>query len=90
MDDAGYHAFVEADGEKGSFVIIMIIFTVQRLFIDGLGKGKRNCLLYAWKWSKNMHVEFGTDLKNSRKKIMGIHINCFINSVRSTGSVCTT
>ena len=77
MDDAGYHAFVEADGEKGSFVIIMIIFTVQRLFIDGWEKGKGIVYYMHGNGQKNMHVEFGTDLKKQQKEDYGYPYKLF-------------
>ena len=53
MDDAGYHAFVEADGEKRIFRYYNDYFYGSKDYLLMVwGKGKRNCLLYAWKWSK--------------------------------------
>ena len=62
VDNAGYHAFVEADGEK-------------RIFRYYKGKG----IVYYMHGNgqKNMHVEFGTDLKKQQKEDYGYPYQLF-------------
>ena len=78
VDDAGYHAFVEADGEKRIF----------RYYNDYF-YGSKDYLLMVWEkgigivyymhgnGQKNMHVEFGTDLKKQQKEDYGYPYKLF-------------
>ncbi len=64
MDDAGYHAFVEADGEKRIFRYYNDYFYGSKDYLLMVWeKGKGIVYYMHGNGQKNMHVEFGTDLK---------------------------
>lgn len=78
VDDAGYHAFVEADGEKRIFRYYNDYFYGSKDYLLMVWeKGKGIVYYMHGNGQKNMHVEFGTDLKKQQKEDYGYPYKLF-------------
>ncbi|OLA57539.1 MAG: hypothetical protein BHW46_00660 [Roseburia intestinalis] len=78
VDDAGYHAFVEADGEKRIFRYYNDYFYGSKDYLLMVWeKGKGIVYYMHGNGQKNMHVEFGTDLKKQQKEDYGYPYQLF-------------